>query len=87
MIVKRSISIRGHQTSISIEDDFWTELQSIAALQRRPVAALIASIDAGRVDGQNLSSAIRVFVLRQALARADQKDGKGDGNGVTPGNP
>lgn len=83
MIVKRSISIRGHQTSISIEDDFWAELQAIAALQKRPVAALIASIDAGRVDGQNLSSAIRVFVLRQALARADQKDG----NGVTPGSP
>ncbi len=83
MIVKRSISIRGHPTSISIEDDFWTELQAIAGAQKRPVAALIAAIDAGRTERQNLSSAIRVFVLRQALARAAQKDG----SGVTPGSP
>lgn len=60
-IIKRSVRISGHPTSISIEPAFWDALREIAALRQLSVSALIATIDAGR-DG-NLSSAIRVFVL------------------------
>jgi predicted DNA-binding ribbon-helix-helix protein len=60
-IVKRSLRISGHPTSISIEPAFWDALREIAALRQLSVSALVATIDAGR-DG-NLSSAIRVFVL------------------------
>jgi predicted DNA-binding ribbon-helix-helix protein len=60
-IIKRSVRIAGHPTSISIEPAFWDALREIAALRQLSVSALVATIDAGR-DG-NLSSAIRVFVL------------------------
>ena len=60
-IIKRSVRISGHATSISIEPAFWDALREIAALRQLSVSALVATIDAGR-DG-NLSSAIRVFVL------------------------
>jgi predicted DNA-binding ribbon-helix-helix protein len=62
-IVKRSISIAGHRTSISLEEPFWEELRAIASDRGVSVQALVGSIDAGRGE-QNLSSAIRVFVLR-----------------------
>ncbi|HEV2558907.1 MAG TPA: ribbon-helix-helix domain-containing protein [Microvirga sp.] len=68
-IVKRSISIAGHRTSISLEEPFWEELRAIAAGRGVSVQALVGRIDAERGD-QNLSSAIRVFVLhslREAL--------------------
>jgi predicted DNA-binding ribbon-helix-helix protein len=67
-IVKRSIVIAGHATSISIEQPFWDELKRIAAARGMSVAALIAEIDRGR-KRRNLSSAIRVHVLEAALAR------------------
>lgn len=65
-IVKRSIAIAGHRTSISLEDAFWRELKALARRRGRSVSALVAAIDAER-KGANLSSAIRVFVL-EALA-------------------
>lgn len=61
-VAKRSLSVAGHRTSISLEDAFWQELQAIAARRHLPLAALVASIDRDRADA-NLSSAIRVFVL------------------------
>ncbi len=61
-IVKRSIVIAGHKTSVSVEDAFWTALKAIAAGRGTTVAELVATIDAGRRHG-NLSSAIRLFVL------------------------
>lgn len=67
-IVKRSIMIAGHRTSISLEQPFWEELKRLAAVRGISAAALIAEIDQGRTR-QNLSSAIRVHVLAQALAR------------------
>jgi len=70
MIVKRSITIRGHRTSISIEDAFWARLQAIAAARETALAALVALIDTARVPGTNLSSAIRLFVLDEALQAA-----------------
>jgi predicted DNA-binding ribbon-helix-helix protein len=67
-IVKRSVAIAGHRTSVSLEEPFWDELQAIAREQGRSAQALVAEIDAGRA-GQNLSSAIRVFVLAAVKAR------------------
>ena len=64
-IVKRSVVIAGHSTSVSLEEPFWEALRGIAAARGRSVQALIAEIDATR-GGQNLSSAIRVFVLAAA---------------------
>jgi predicted DNA-binding ribbon-helix-helix protein len=61
-IVKRSIVIAGHKTSVSIEDAFWTALKDIAASRGTTVAELVATVDAGRQHG-NLSSAVRLFVL------------------------
>ena len=69
-IVKRSLSIQGHRTSISLEDEFWQALKSIATARSLSLAALVADIDRGR-SGNNLSSALRLHVLgdlRQKLA-------------------
>ena len=61
-LTKHSVMIAGHRTSVSLEDPFWTALREVAAARGQSVQALIGAIDAGR-GGQNLSSAIRVFVL------------------------
>ncbi|MGO8924934.1 MAG: ribbon-helix-helix domain-containing protein [Xanthobacteraceae bacterium] len=61
-VIKRSIMIAGHKTSVSIEDAFWTALKEIALVRRQSLAELIGGIDGARRGG-NLSSAIRVFVL------------------------
>ena len=66
---KRSISIKGHQTSISLEDPFWDALGQIAAARQISIASLIAEIDQSRKGG--LSSAIRLFVL--ATLKGDMK--------------
>lgn len=58
---KRSIAIRGHATSISLEDPFWSALQQLASDQNMSVASLVTEIDANRQTG--LSSAIRVYIL------------------------
>jgi predicted DNA-binding ribbon-helix-helix protein len=71
-VVKRSLSIAGHRTSISLEDAFWSELKAIAANRSVPISALVAAIDAERA-GANLSSAIRVFVLSAALVGRDER--------------
>ena len=59
---KRSIAIRGHATSISLEDPFWSALQQLASDQNMSVASLVTEIDANRQTG--LSSAIRVYILK-----------------------
>lgn len=70
-VVKRSIVITGHKTSVSLEDAFWGALKDIAASRNVTLSELVASIDADRRQG-NLSSAIRLFVLDhfRALAAA-----------------
>jgi predicted DNA-binding ribbon-helix-helix protein len=62
---KRSLTIAGHRTSVSLEPQFWDALKQLAAARGRSVAALVAEIDAARIpaDTGNLSSAIRVYVL------------------------
>jgi len=61
-VVKRSIVIAGHKTSVSLEDAFWTGLKDIAAERDMTLSDLVATIDSERQHG-NLSSAIRLFVL------------------------
>ena len=68
-LLKRSMVIAGHRTSISLENIFWTALKSIATARGQSIAGLVVSIDETRGDA-NLSSAIRVFVLEQALDRS-----------------
>ncbi|MBI4030250.1 MAG: ribbon-helix-helix domain-containing protein [Proteobacteria bacterium] len=63
---KRSVKIAGHATSITMEDEFWDTLKSIAQKQSRPLAALITEIDAARGE-RNLSSAARIYVLKNKL--------------------
>jgi predicted DNA-binding ribbon-helix-helix protein len=62
-VIKRSIVVAGHKTSVSLEDAFWSGLKEIAEARDMTLSDLVAAIDAERVDG-NLSSAIRLFVLR-----------------------
>jgi predicted DNA-binding ribbon-helix-helix protein len=65
--VKRSVTVAGHRTSLSLEPEFWESLKRIAQHDRRTVSGLIGEIDAAR-GRRNLSSAVRVFVLEHALA-------------------
>jgi predicted DNA-binding ribbon-helix-helix protein len=70
--VKRSITIAGHQTSISLEPVFWTALEAEAAARALPLSALVARIDAERIaapDVANLASAIRVWLFTVTTGR------------------
>ena len=61
-VVKRSIVIDGHKTSVSLEDPFWTELKNIAHTRQVTLSDLVSKIEGAR-EQSNLSSAIRLFVL------------------------
>jgi len=61
-VVKRSIVLAGHKTSVSLEDEFWNGLKEIAGRRLMTLSTLVDSIDAQRQHG-NLSSALRLFVL------------------------
>jgi predicted DNA-binding ribbon-helix-helix protein len=63
--LKRSLSIAGHRTSLSLEPEFWQALQDVAARRGIPVSALVAEIDQTR-GSRNLSSAVRVWLLNDA---------------------
>jgi predicted DNA-binding ribbon-helix-helix protein len=62
VIVKRSIVIAGHKTSVSLEDAFWNSLKDIGRSSDQTLSEIVGDIDARRQNG-NLSSAIRLFVL------------------------
>ena len=79
LILKRSIVIDGHKTSISLEDAFWNDLKGIAHNQQATLSKLVGEIDGKRQQG-NLSSAIRLYVLEHF--RSHGKHGK---NGMLPG--
>ena len=61
-VVKRSVVIDGHKTSISLEDAFWSNLKAVAQTQGATVAQTVTTINETRKQG-NLSSAVRLFVL------------------------
>ena len=73
-IIKRSVAIAGHKTSVSLEDAFWSGLKEIAQAQHATLSNMVAEIDKKRKNG-NLSSAIRLFVLDQV--RAPEANGSG----------
>ena len=81
-VVKRSIDIAGHKTSVSLEDAFWKGLKEIANGRDMTLSDLVAAIDSERQHG-NLSSAIRLFVLdfyRNQLS--DHNEGRDGTRGV-----
>lgn len=62
--VKHSVTLKGHRTSVSLEDEFWDEFRSLAAEKGTPINALVSEIDAERGLDIGLASAIRLYVLR-----------------------
>ena len=81
-VVKRSIVIAGHKTSVSLEDAFWKGLKEIASGRDMTLSDLVAAIDSERQHG-NLSSAIRLYVLdfyRNQLS--DHNEGRDGTRGV-----
>jgi predicted DNA-binding ribbon-helix-helix protein len=66
-VLKRSVVIGGHKTSVSLEDKFWGSLKTIAGERNLTLSELVATIDGERQHG-NLSSAIRLFVLDHYLS-------------------
>ncbi|WP_121629675.1 ribbon-helix-helix domain-containing protein [Tropicibacter alexandrii] len=63
--VKRSLTLQGHRTSVSLEDAFWKEFRRIATEEGKPINALAAEIDASRDPDVGLASSIRVFILKR----------------------
>jgi len=68
-VVKHSLMIAGHRTSISLEDAFWTELKKCSAARNMSLAGLVTEIDGTRGQA-NLSSAIRVYLLKRTKQSA-----------------
>jgi predicted DNA-binding ribbon-helix-helix protein len=74
-VVKRSVVLGGHKTSVSLEDEFFKGLKEIAGRRHMNLSDLIGSIDAQRQQG-NLSSALRLFVLEFYRSQAAEKLGE-----------
>ncbi|MDB5680986.1 MAG: arylsulfate sulfotransferase, partial [Sphingomonas bacterium] len=73
--VKRSITIAGHETSITLEPDFWQALEAAAVARALPLSALVAQIDALRIvanDPPNLASALRTWALADARTQSER---------------
>ncbi|TGQ69651.1 MAG: aryl-sulfate sulfotransferase [Mesorhizobium sp.] len=70
-VEKRSVTIRGHRTSYSLEKPFYDDLVAIAAASGLTLAALVAEIDGSRPRDTNLSSALRLYVLAWAKRSID----------------
>ncbi len=62
-VIKRSVVIDGHKTSVTLEDPFWTGLKEIAQNSNLTLSSLVGQVEATRVDA-NLSSALRMFVFQ-----------------------
>jgi predicted DNA-binding ribbon-helix-helix protein len=77
-VIKRSIVIAGHKTSVSLEDAFWKSLKEIAGQRNMGASDLVAAIDSERQHG-NLSSAIRLFVLDCFVDRLSNVTERHDG--------
>lgn len=74
LVRKRSVTIRGHRTSFSLEKPFYDDLVAIAGSRGMALAALIAEVDAGRPRDANLSSALRLHVLDWAKRGTGSRD-------------
>ena len=73
---KRSVTIAGHRTSLSLEPEFWAALRAEAQARGWSLARLIGEIDCGRA-GRSLSSAVRVFLLAEAGRRGERSNKTG----------
>jgi predicted DNA-binding ribbon-helix-helix protein len=82
-IRRHSVTLQGHHTSISLEDAFWTRLKLIANRRGLSINALVAEVDAAR-DG-NLSSALRVLALEDALQVSGNSTGFTCDNAISAG--
>ena len=67
---KRSVTLRGHRTSVSLEPEFWTALRDIAEEKGMPINALTAEIDTERDLEAGLATAMRLYILRYYQVRA-----------------
>jgi predicted DNA-binding ribbon-helix-helix protein len=74
LVIKRSIVVAGHKTSVSLEDAFWNVLQEIAEERDMTLSRLVGLIDADRQHA-NLSSAIRLFVLDTIRNQSERQSG------------
>lgn len=81
---KRSVAIRGHRTSYSVEDAFLDELRRLSEQAGKPLGALIAEIDSTRPEGVNLSSAIRLHVLAELQREAEKREAGDASQGIGP---
>lgn len=72
--VKHSLTLRGHRTSVSLEQEFWQAFRDIAAERHQPLNALAAEIDESRGPDIGLASAIRVFVLKDIKGRLTARE-------------
>jgi predicted DNA-binding ribbon-helix-helix protein len=63
--LKRSLTIAGHRTSLSLEAEFWDALNAVAKSENKSLATLVGEIDSTR-GSRNLSSAVRVWILKRA---------------------
>lgn len=80
-VLKRSVVIGGHKTSVSLEEEFWTGLKEIAAARKTTLSDLVATVERGRENG-NLSSTLRLFVLDAYRQRAAVRAGEGQNGGA-----
>ncbi len=69
LVKKRSVTIRGHRTSYSLEQPFYDDLVTISLIRDMPLAALVAEVDEKRSRESNLSSALRLYVLDWAKGK------------------
>jgi predicted DNA-binding ribbon-helix-helix protein len=83
-IVKRSVIIAGHKTSVSVEDAFWKELRAIARERDMNMSELVTSIDSDR-QHSNLSSAIRLYVLNYYQSALKSPAGRRSQHIIHPG--
>jgi predicted DNA-binding ribbon-helix-helix protein len=82
-VMKRSIVICGHKTSISLEDPFWSGLKEIARNNKATLSSVVAQIESNR-QYSNLSSAVRVFVLEHARVQAPSPENQNGAGAVAP---
>ncbi|MFP1643478.1 ribbon-helix-helix domain-containing protein [Pontitalea aquivivens] len=72
--VKRSLTLGGHRTSVSLEDEFWQAFREIAAREGQGLNELASAIDAARAPGTGLATALRLFVLADLRRRTRTVD-------------
>jgi predicted DNA-binding ribbon-helix-helix protein len=84
LVIKRSIVVAGHKTSVSLEDDFWDALKEIARVNRVTLSDLVGSLDEQRQHG-NLSSSVRLFVLKHYRRRVEADETQHAGAGIANG--